>query len=220
MERNEWFDPRYDLLNSAPGREYQDENSPLYSIEYLLLKHREVEDAKLFSALGQFWLDCEIYGEDGLYNQRPYRTGGKDDNMSPDQLIALVAYLKMVGREDEIEAIWSYLKRHLFTYDNIGRKINFKRLMQPMAIAYLGAMTGSWFWEKVLILICRQACSEFDKENEDWHSESSGVLKSFVCLRSLKIFDEYCEKYYEEGFEVYFPEGHPINRYLEQQRER
>ena len=207
---NRYLSKDYGLINAFPDREGTDENAPLYSIEYLLLK----DEINLSNNLDRF-IRWSFNLDTNAYNQRPNNNGSHEDYMSPDQLIAFVAFFNFEGAnfKDCTEDIWKYLKRHLFTYDNLTGEINFKRLMQPLAVFFVWySATGNLFAKWGMILSCWKSCREFYKNPQ---AESSGVLKAFVCLRSLGIEDEYCEQFFEHAFEVYFPSPeHPIRKVL------
>lgn len=247
MIENKWLDNEYGLLNAFPDRKDEDENSPLFTIEYLLLTN---EGYDFFPPLSIFIHNCRVKNARlGLYNQRPKNNGSHEDYMSPDQLIAFCAFFNIIKLNERVISIWKYLKIKLFTYDNISQKTNFKRLMQPLAVAFVAySATGSWFWKQVLLACCRLSCKEFANEeyelelmrasyakdtalfnkvrskrikkhkgkNPDENQEASGVLKAFTCLRSLRIKDPYCEKFYKKAFQVYFkPEDHPIRKIVD-----
>jgi len=175
---NEYLSEDYGLINSHKNIPHSEENSPLWTVQYILrqptLPHLTI------NSLENFVFHCERR-KPGLYDQRPFKSvNPKDDYMSPDQLIAFVAFFYITGDKEEIDKIWKYLKSHFFTYDNLTGKTNFKRTMQPLAIAFVGACVGSWFWKKVLKIACKVAFKAPLKK-------TSGKLKAWVCLKTLDM---------------------------------
>lgn len=193
-----WF-----LLNSAPHRK-EDENAPLYSVEYIL----KYGSSRLENAMEAFTVECKV--SKGLYNQRVDNDGGKEDYMSPDQLIAFIAFFIINDRNWKLANIWEYLKSHWFTYDNLTGQTNLKRLMQPSVVLFSAVAAGSKWLTPLLSLVCLVAC--MSKKGR-----TSGKLKAWVIMRSLgltKTFS-FCTKLlkeddWDEVFEIYFPLGHPL----------
>ena len=203
---------KYGLINSAIKEpDVTDENTLLYTMEYLLLGGI-VDYADLY-----YFIDFSYTGTPGLYHQFPPDNKvmhAKDLYMSPDQLIAILACLEHFSRHYLKLGIWYWLKNHWFTYDNLSRKTNFKRIMQPAAIAYAGTLSGSAFWRFILNLICIYSCAT--KKNE-----TSGKLKSWVMMKTTKLWCEgicnlFVKKYFRNWrviFKIYFPDPcHPIRR--------
>jgi hypothetical protein len=189
------------------------ENAPLWSVEYLFLKH----DPELYQSLLDY-IDKSYTGTPGLYNQNPIRFNKKEDYMSPDQLIAFIAALKMADKKDEIKAIWSYLWRHFFTYDNLQPgKTNFDRTMQLSAILFSGVMAGHFYLKPILSAALLYSCATK-------RTETSGKLKAWVMFKSagMKITEAVCNlliktnsylKSWKGVFFEYFKEAeHPLRK--------
>jgi hypothetical protein len=200
----------YGLLN-AKLADINAENAPLWTMEYLLLK----EDKRLAEAMKTYMRMCET-GTEGLYHQSPTLHNNKDDNMSPDQLIAFCAAMRMFGMKDQAKSIWRYLWKHLFTYSNMQPgKIDFERTMQLSAISFSAAAAGHWYMRPLVSLVCIWSCATK-------RQETSGKLKAWVMFKSLnmKITEKICDilirtnsflKSWKGVFFEYFKEeGHPI----------
>jgi len=200
---------KYNLLNAKLEDEVA-ENSPLWSIEYLLLKW----DDKLFHDMLFYTKLCKT-DKKGLYNQFPFEVDSKDKYTSPDQLIAFLSALKLNNEEEEIKKIWKYLWTHLFTYDNISKRINFNRTMQPSAIFFCGYLAGIKIFGPLLSLSCMVSCIFKRKE-------TSGKLKAWVLFKvaKLNLTEKICNKListnkhfktWKNVFFTYFQEeSHPI----------
>jgi len=151
----------------------QDENAPLFSMHYILLHDGTSPEAiEMSSAMLEYTKSCYI--KDGLYHQRPDNNGSKEDWMSPDQLISFVALFNQRELPHKNRMIWRWLLLHWFTYDNMSMKTNFKRIMQPAAVAFVGASAGfisKPFWRFILMFVCIIAC--FSEPGE-----TSGKLKA------------------------------------------
>jgi len=211
---------QYNLLNTGIKEPHvTDENTLLTTMQFILLSQSHRYHASAYNYITK----CE--NQIGLYNQFPPDNpiAHKHDlYVSPDQLIATLAAIKTIypfyhRREGEIDAIWWWFKDHYFTYDNLSGKTNFKRIMQPMAVAYAGALHGSSFWKQILNLACFWSCYSN-------RSETSGKLKAWVILQTMdnmwskKYCDKFIERYFgswNNVFAVYYPDpNHPIRRML------
>ena len=173
----EYLSPDYGLINSHRNIPHTEENSPLWSVQYCLRFKRP--PMILRERLRHYIAECKI--SDGLFNQMPeWAYFHRDNYMSPDQLIAFVAHFYLLGDLRSIEQIWSFLKERWFTYDNLTGETNFKRIMQPMAVAFVGACAGSKFWKFILRITCTIACLSP-------RNETSGKLKAWTCLKTLNM---------------------------------
>jgi hypothetical protein len=164
----------YGLLNSKIG-EGVAENSPLWTWQYLLMQ----SDDQLFKDLLSF-INLSKTTTPGLYNQRPFKNNTSDDYMSPDQLIAFAAVLHKANRIEELNLMWTYLKKHLFTYDNLTGKINFDRVMQVSVILFIAALINKRWAKLLLIPLLIHSC---------WvrKSETSGRLKAWTMMTTLNM---------------------------------
>jgi len=194
----------YGLMCVHHDLELPEENSPLWQLEYYYLSN----DSKVLPNLDIYWRECKAGSK--LYNQRPWRTGTKEDYMSPDQLIALIGYLSERCMQKEIDEIWKWLKWHMFSYDNVSCKTNFKRIMQPMAVACVGyASTKSQFWGMILKASCLTAC-------QSPIESTSGNLKAWTIFNifgfDLKELRPLVGGDFRDSFGIYFGnEDHPLN---------
>ena len=166
-----------------------------------------------YAPLLEYTNKCKV--SDGLYNQFPFETDGIDQFTSPDQLIAFVACFASDNRQQAIDNIWSYLVKHLFTYDNTTGKTNFNRTMQPSCVLFCGIHAGHKWLSPLLSIMLIISC--FTKK-----TETSGKLKAWVMFKSLnmKITEKICDYFINKNtylkswpgvFKEYFKEeGHPI----------
>jgi len=201
----------YGLLNAKLADDVA-ENSPLWSLEYLLLKH----DSLLLENLVTFIRSSHTQYP-GLYNQRPFVTDSPDDYMSPDQLIAFVGALKLADASLAIKHIWRYLRSHFFTYDNLTGKTNFDRTMQLSAISFVGVCAGKWWWLPLLSAVCIWSCIT----NK---TQTSGRLKAWVMSDvtglslTRKVMDFFVNRHWGSWKNVFFEyfkeEEHPIRSLL------
>lgn len=195
---------KYGLLNPKT-EDVVSENCPLTSQQYNLL------GGDLGVELDRYIENCYT-GTVGLYNQMPEFHGNKDDYMSPDQLIAFVSRLYVVGRIDEIWTIWNYLLWHLGSYDNLTGRINFERLMQLKAFVFVGLCCNSWLaWLLKFPLLISMVLS-CRKPGEI----TSGKLKSWVIMKTLnmtwsfKICSKLVGNWRDAFFTFYYQDNHPI----------
>jgi hypothetical protein len=209
---NKNYKSEYGLIN-AKIADINAENAPLWSVEYLLLENNPV----LFHSLENYIRLCKTDTK-GLYNQFPIRYHNKDDYTSPDQLIAFVAFFKMSNLNSEIKDIWKYLINHIGTYDNLTAKTNWSRIMQPAALAFVGACAGSKWAKIALSISCVYSCAT--KKNE-----TSGKLKAWVMFKTLnmKITEFLCTYFIKKTsfkdwkgifFEYFQEKEHPIRKIL------
>ena len=173
---NKDFINRYDLIRPT-SRDKVSENCMLTTIEYLILDW----DMPLEAALESYINECKV--GPGLYNQYPFPVEGKDKYMSPDQLIAIVSFLYLTGKHDEIKLIWTWLWKHGFSYNNITGKYDLRRTMQPKCLLFIGLCAGSniakcFTW--VLWCSIWLACGAPP-------DDTSGKLKSWVIVKTLDL---------------------------------
>ena len=154
------------------------------------------------------WIQECWTGTEGLFNQAPFMRDNKDDYMSPDQLIAMGAFLKRIGDDTLINDIAKYLRKHLSNYNNLqDDKI---RLMQPSAYLFLQILDGHFEWPFKLVLkyILRLSCK---KPRE----VTSGKQKAWLIASAIDpkwVTDlEPLVGCWEDVFRVYYKESdHPI----------
>jgi len=114
-----------------------DENSPLYTYEYICLG---ADKAKYTLALYQYYKICEV--KTGIYNQYPELKGTPEDYMSHDQLTTICNYsymMKFSWHED----IWKVIQEQGYKYDNIEYN-NPKRWLHPRDIIYIAYLNKHW----------------------------------------------------------------------------
>lgn len=180
------------------------ENSSLYTVEYLFLK----SDEKVGLSLVKYFLDCKI--ANGLYNQLPFHAGNDDDYVSHDQLTAWMCISKKYNWNMHQE-IWEEVKRQGYRYNNIEPGKGW--ILHPRDIMFYGMLTGSKLWYLTYpILLLIMVISQFGQDT------SGKCLNWLRCkamgwnwtLKILGWFMPY--KSWKEVFAVYFPDqNHPIN---------
>ena len=224
-----WSD-KYGLLN--PDKNLRSENGILFTMEFYLLMHELYGfDGFNYKAFNELQLD--LYVEDGLYSQTPF--GMLDENgelepVSHDNLTAIAASAYMYNRGDDINSeIWSYLKRHLFTYDfRVPGVVNFDRIMHIRDVIFYGFLAGSIICMLLMPIVVLANVISCLRANE----HTSGKLLVFVRNRSsrkrsllMRVSDYICdfiiEWKYDRGwrdvFAIYFKEGeHPCNLLAEE----
>lgn len=208
---------KYFLLNAFKG-ENVSENTLLISLVYYHLRMKLAGNIPmvLFNDIWKYTKWCDT-GVPGLYNNLPKGVpivNPGDRYTSPDQLIAYCLTLHMGGDILKLRAIWQWLKDHYLTYDNISRKTNFKRIMQPMAI-FTAAYCAGCHWAEFPL-----ACAIwYSVEQDQKHKTTSGIQKSWVIDQTLKLglfepgfrIKDYLKVYYGNDGQ----EDHPINLLLE-----
>lgn len=207
------FINKYNLINAQSGPpQYVNENTLLYTLAYdLYTGDKQYRNAMLYYAM-KLRHSKEIKG---LYNNlTTLSSWGRDNYTSPDQLISIVALNNLYEHNDNKE-IWGYLWKHLFTYDNLKpNKINFDRVMQPMAILTSAVGAGIWLLKPLLSLVCIISCLPMPER-------SSGAQKAFVVASSFRMkltlsICKYIVKGWDKVWAIYYPDKtHPIRSYYE-----
>ncbi len=233
------FHNRYGLLNAHLDEDVA-ENTVLWTVEYIILLYLLSEEALELKYInkgneyvikGVAYVDaCETFVP-GLYNQFPPEIEikiEKDRWMSPDQLIGFAAMYELGVKKEPIKRMWEWLWRHFFTYDNVNKRTNFSRIMQPSAILFLGLLAENpilTFMNKykplraiLKFILGRIPCTLRP-------DQTSGKLKAFVIYsilgwdvqELLKYFDHRYFVNWTDVFKVYFPNPeHPIRKVLEE----
>ena len=216
MEKNDFVND-YGMLN-AKRADINAENAPLWSLEWCLLSG----DLDMLTNIENYIHKCKTDVE-GLYHQLPESEVHEDSHdayMSPDQLIAFVGALFVLGRAKQIKEIWRYLLKHFFTYDNLTGKINFSRIMQPAAVLFVGACAGNKLCKALLVPVILWSVKAKP-------TQTSGRLKAWTMFKTLKMkLTEKVANYviskndnfknWAAVFKTYFyEEGHPIPEYIE-----
>lgn len=167
-----------------------------------------------FDAAVRKWLEACKTDIKGLYHQYPkhYMDGfvhNEDKWTSPDQLIAMHCWYILLGMKKEAREVRFYLIKNFFTYDNIGKDLNFKRIMQPMAVFTVlscGDLSKFLFFIPTIT-----TCLWADGKSEH---KTSGKQKSFVIQSSLYSREYSLKDFIEfhiEPLKIYYKEpDHPI----------
>ena len=201
----------YGLLN-AKKADINAENAPLWSLEYILLDNSTDLLQKL-----TIYIDSCRTETPGLFHQLPFKTEVPGDQyMSPDQLIAFIGAFKLSNRQEAINNIWGYLKKHLFTYDNINPgKINFQRIMQPGVVLFCGLLAGNqWlrpFLSIALIIACLSSPEATSGKIKAWVMFKVADMKitEFICTFIINR-NKYLKSWKGVFFEYFKEEEHPI----------
>lgn len=198
----------YGLIN-AKIADINAENSPLWTMEFILISEDKVIKEHFLSKLKEYIKLCKTSRE-GLYHQSPDLHENKDDYTSPDQLIAFIACLKLIGEVKILNSIFKYLLLHLMTYNNLKPgKIDFSRIMQPAAVVFSAVCAGHFYLYPLLSLICIYSCMAKP-------TQTSGRLKAWTMMKSLdmKITLTICNKIigkiwksWDNVFKEYFKES-------------
>jgi hypothetical protein len=128
---------KYYLLNSNyKPVDTVDENSPLYTYEYICLGETKTEYEV---ALFDYYKLCQTGL--GIYNQYPEIKGTHEDYMSHDQLTTLCnfSYKKRLTWHNEV---WDVIKSQGFKYDNINTSKP-TRWLHPRDIIYIAYLNRS-----------------------------------------------------------------------------
>jgi len=198
-----YFDTEYGLLNVHQNLQLPEENSPLWSIQYYLLNTCRPD---IYFSLVAYWGKCETETE-GLFNQRPWKDGSKEDYMSNDQLIALIC-LNCKWKQENIR-IWSYLWKHLFTYNNLTGKIDFNRLMQPKAVLVSAYSAGHKVVLPLLSFTCILSCLS-DDHTTSGKLKAWTIMESFNLKRTMKICTFLVGSWDKVFNTYYWQEDHPL----------
>lgn len=221
------------LINSRP-EERKSENSPLISLEYILVRKLLGKDTPdMNTNLHNFINECKI--REGLYNQRDFIVGNgcPEDQMSHDQLTTFSAFSFMTGFEYH-KHIWEEIKRQNMKYDNINPKA-WKRFLHLRDVIFYGILNNNFLAEftfPVFAQMMKISCRN-DSLGNDGLPATSGKLLAFTrCVSVMdklpkfeKLFYELTDiirdnesvKSWERVFEVYYPyENHPIRLAISQ----
>lgn len=205
------------LINARTDETFS-ENSLLFSLEYLLLDKSASSRNKVRILMKYQQLLKKLRKSPGRFDQQPFLDGTHDDLTSHDQLTAISIFSKKYGLQYH-EEIWSYLKSHWFTYNNLTGKTDFSRLLHPRDMIYYGMLNNSAIcWALSPLYFIMQAPSLFGKS-------TSGKLLMWTRLKGLglhklvdflpKLMLQYSS--WKEVFRVYYPDSeHPIRRILEE----
>lgn len=213
------FINRYGLLNPT-SKDTVSENTLLTTLTYHQLlkvdkRYYWYKNADVLDSVEKYIYLCF---RDGWYNQYPedvHISNPDDEYMSPDQLLAIMLWLHILGREKELKTLARRILFQVGTYDNVSQDLNFKRMMQPQILALAGYFgISKWFFKHALILSVEFSFAGYEDDN----TKTSGMQKAFVIMDVLfKESREYRE--YEKDFinalkYYYKEEDHPIRELL------
>jgi hypothetical protein len=197
----------YGLLNaSADYPADTNENSSLYTVEYILKKD-DPNLSECFS-LVKYYALCKI--SNGLYNQLPFHAGNNDDYVSHDQLTAMMVISKKYNMGMH-EVIWGEIRQQNDKYNNIEPGKGW--ILHPRDTMFYGMLAGSKLWYLTFpLLFIIMLISQFGRE-------TSGKCLNWVRCQgmgwnwTLKILGWFMPyKDWSSVFAVYFPDpNHPIN---------
>jgi len=218
------------LINARSGEPQNvNENSFLYSLEHLYLSngfHASSPDADELRANMLTYLLEDVRGYVGrkvIYRNVPCGTGlPQDQYLSRDQMIAYAIFSAEMGLGCHHE-IYRHIKNHSMTYDNTTAEVNFKRIVMPWDVIFIGLLCGSK-WARRFSWILK--LKMIDTYKRGGVVETSGEILCWVQLRALlnkglikQDFINKCGELLEKRFgpnpmaqvfTIYFPEeGHP-----------
>jgi hypothetical protein len=208
MNKRKNYKNKYNLLNAF---DYEDvsENTLLFSIENYLLEKNDVKIKDMDNYIKL------LKNDEGLYNNIiGIPVHDKDKWTSHDQLLSIIAFSLIQSKKYHLE-IWKWLKSHLFTYDNISKKINFKRFLHPRDIIFFGYCANSKLCKLLLPLLTIIMCiSCFNKQSSGkllcWVRCKCANLKItyYLCTLIIKLNKNYGS--WNKVFNTYFPnKNHP-----------
>jgi hypothetical protein len=177
---------KFGLVN-AFNFENVSENCPIITLELLILfygaDNPRITDGKLFRNLQSYTFNCRT-PISGLYDNMPLDeyVHERDAFCSPDQLIIYILVNYMIGNRAELKNIYKYLRNNFCTYNNITGEIDFKRLMQPLAV-FASAYSVGKCWAKLPLGIC----IEYSVKSNESKGTTSGILKSWVVDQVFRL---------------------------------
>ena len=192
---------KYGLLNPQPN-DIVSENTLLCTMVYLK-KVVTLDPVPNLLTIYRFSTKCK---DGSRFNNLPFESSVERDNYtSCDQLNCY-----MLQDEYFALSIFKTLVTHLGTYDNISKKINFKRTMQPMTLFLAGYCAfNRWLFSVPLLLTMIWSCLFAGKS-------TSGKQKVWLILKyafsdfTFNIFNKLFKL--DDAVRRYYPEDHPINR--------
>lgn len=210
------------------------ENSLLWMVQYYFLNLCYNKDQsvtfKLESLLDTFIKENEIIP--GIYHDHPrwWELSQKDQEMSHDQLTALICYLHHRCEYDKVKDIWKVLIKNKFRYDNIQPfHPRISRTFHPRDIIHYGYLAGNWicillFWVFAIITLISLLTKYKYREGQPPLIKTDNILLFFVksqccytkqMLLLRKIYDKimnirFGDKAWYKVFKIYFKtDDHP-----------
>jgi len=184
------------LINARSGEPQNvNENSFLYSLEYLYFHggfDAPSADANELRANMLTYLleDIRYYvGKKPVYRNVLANTGLPEDQwLSRDQMMAYAMFSKEMGMSCHYE-IFYHIKNHYLTYDNVNAVVNFKRIVMPWDVIFIGLLCDSK-WAKGFSFILTEKFKDTYRRGGD--KETSGEILSWIqmgCLLRYNLID-------------------------------
>lgn len=209
------------------------ENSLLWMVQYYFLNicYNSNQNAtyKIETKLDTFLNENEIIP--GIYHDHPrwWTLSGKDQQMSHDQLTAIISYLYQQNEYEKVKDIWKQIVKQKFRYDNINPHCpSIMRQLHPRDILFYGYLAGNWicimlFWLFGVISLVELLIKYKYRDNNKFIKTDNILLffvKSQCCytkqmLLLRKIYDKilhirFGDKAWYEVFKIYFKtDDHP-----------
>jgi len=218
------------LLNSPRKDVPQDinENSVLFTLVYCLrYQEKHKENPALFKNIEEHLYKLLEYekGDVWLRNVLPGDGLKEDQYTSRDQLIAYFIFFKLSGQKATMKKSFRTMIKKLFTYDNVTKKINIKRIIRPRDWIYLGYLAGSkicyllmpWYYLTALFTVLGASKKHTSGAQLLWLQKKvdSHILSNpFWTIFNDILSDEYASKNWsDEIFKLYYPADHPNNSF-------
>ena len=150
----EWFS-KEGYLRLEPNQD-EAENTFLFTLALWLIEKQIIDKPFDRSQVLHKYLN-EIVNPLGRYDNHPIirEINGYDGEKNKlartthDQLTSYALASYLLGREDHVK-IWKQIKSTWLTYDNNTTKTNFKRLVHPRDIIFLGILTSNYLCKVLL----------------------------------------------------------------------
>lgn len=214
------FYNKYALLNAHKDEDIA-ENCILFSVYYETLTSNNSINPNIISYIER----CRR--GPGLFDNRPFRNGSKEDYMSHDNLTAIMCYSYVHGLCYHKE-IWSEIKSQYFKYDNLEPNEP-KRYLHPRDLIFYGYLNGSLICKFLLIFLhIIQFVSCYQQYKVRYgvkYKKTDGKLLTWLRLTSTKqsFIIQLLEKVlkfrgfesFKNCFKIYFKDkNHPIRRII------
>ena len=141
---------KYGLLN-AHEHEDVSENTPLFSLEHIILKKLAKEDPSHIEVSLIEYIEKLRNPSTNRFNNIPDILTGSDAYISHDQYTTICAFSHRHGLNYHKE-FWSGVKYG--TYDNISGKFNVHRVIHPRDLLYIGYLNDNILCKLLMPLFC------------------------------------------------------------------
>jgi hypothetical protein len=179
----------YKGLINANKNTIFDENSILYTVEYLFLtRHGGKADMAMYYSLIDFLADNK---NGDFHNQVPADThvGTHEQYTSHDQLVAILALYRMFNQKANLKIIGDTLLKNLGTYDNVKGGFNIKRMMLPYLCLYSGFCNNNilaWLLFPLYAIMMIWTCARTYKDEAKTIRVTDGKLLFWLQYQPFK----------------------------------